>query len=125
MTYATDTTRRAFARDQAEESGSDLEERVSRLEDAVHALANFVREQRGEVDDRDRGRAHDARAAAYVAHPPVGGVSSLSELQAIYDDFFERQRLERLRPPLRGDAVAGLRSAAGFDRDINWHRAAN
>jgi hypothetical protein len=126
MTYATDTTRRAFARDQAEESGSDLEERVRRLEDAVHALADFVREQWGEgsTDRRAyRHSANDARGDA-SAHPSIDAMN-LRDYQQMLNEHFERQRLEQLRPPLRGDAVAGLRSAVGFDRDINWHRAAN
>lgn len=127
MTYVTDTPRRgtirAFARDQEEERGDDLEERVSRLEIAIHELADLCREQWGEVGDRRRG--YDARAAAYDAHPPVGGVSSLSELQSIYDDHYERQRLDQQREPLRGDPLAGLRSAAGFARDLSWHLVTN
>jgi hypothetical protein len=133
MRYLTnDTSRntvRAFARDQ--EYGDDIEERVSRLEDAIHELAEMVRELAGEGSTDRRPRAHDARralgagSAVDVGHPPVGDVRSLTELQQIYDSHFEQQRLDQQREPLRGDAAAGLRDAAGFTRDIDWHRAAN
>ena len=114
MTYATDTTRRALW---DQENGS-IEERISNLENAIHEIADCLKEQWGEgsTDRRAyRHSANDARGAAYDAHPSIDG-RNLRDCQKLLDQHFEQQRLDQLRPPLRGDALAGLRDAASFAR---------